>query len=124
MRRMTFAAIAVTAVAFSLAACAGGATSPAQGIWIAEAPAAGEAPSLTLASDGKVSGTDGCNRIVGSWTAEGSAVEFSELATTMMACEGVDDWLNAAVTGTVDGNTLTVYDKGDNAIGELQRAAN
>ena len=45
-------------------------------------------PSLTLASgnDPSVSGSDGCNRIIGSFQLKANKLKFSKMASTMMAC--------------------------------------
>ena len=37
--------------------------------------------------DGQVSGSSGCNRFHGSFTAQGNALAIPPLATTRMACE-------------------------------------
>ena len=79
-------------------------------------------PSLVLADDGGLTGTDGCNRLVGSWTADGANVTFSQVASTRMACEGVDDWLSGLATAVVSGDTLTVSDASGAEIGTLERA--
>lgn len=45
-------------------------------------------PSLTLASghDPQISGSDGCNRIIGSYQLKANKLKFSKIASTMMAC--------------------------------------
>ena len=44
--------------------------------------------SAVFTDDGKVSGTAGCNSYSGSYTTNGSEIEFSvNMALTMMACE-------------------------------------
>ena len=45
-------------------------------------------PSLTLASgnDPSVSGSDGCNRMIGSFQLKANKLKFSKMASTMMAC--------------------------------------
>lgn len=45
-----------------------------------------QTPTLLLHADGSVSGSDGCNRLLGRYRIEGDSVEFSGLASTMMAC--------------------------------------
>lgn len=49
-------------------------------------------PHLVLRSeDRRVSGFGGCNRLMGGYTLDGSSIEFSQMASTMMACaEGAD----------------------------------
>ncbi|MQY29123.1 META domain-containing protein [Nocardia aurantia] len=88
-------------------------------------------PTLTIAADGAVTGSAGCNRLTG--TADlpdngGSDVTF-HLATTRMACaddvmqlEGqVLQALDGHTTATVDGNTLTLRNPG-NGTGLVLRA--
>ena len=82
-----------------------------------------EEPSLAFGNGGSLSGTDGCNRLVGSWTAEGDTITFVEVAQTRMMCEGVDTWLSALTTATIDGDTLTVFDESGEEIGALERAS-
>lgn len=79
------------------------------------------APSLEFAADGRVNGTDGCNRLMGDWTQDGTTVTISHLASTMMACLDVDTWLSAAATAEVDGETLAVFNIDGEPIGTLRR---
>jgi len=78
-------------------------------------------PSLNLGSDGRISGTDGCNRLMGSWTFEDGKVHFSEMGMTMMACPDVDQWLGGAVTAVPEADTLRIYDGAGTEIGSLTR---
>ncbi|MEE6286106.1 META domain-containing protein [Georgenia sp. MJ173] len=80
-------------------------------------------PSLVLSADGRLSGTDGCNRLVGSWTSTGATVSFPALASTMMHCEGVDTWLSSAATAVVSPDVLLVHDEAGAQIGTLARSA-
>ena len=48
-------------------------------------------PHLVFGTDGRVSGADGCNRLMGPYTEKGEAATFGNLAGTMMACPGTDD---------------------------------
>jgi putative lipoprotein len=43
---------------------------------------------LTFQPDGRFSGSAGCNRVSGAYTAEGAALTFGAAATTRMACKG------------------------------------
>ncbi|WP_458315618.1 META domain-containing protein [Mycolicibacterium brisbanense] len=45
-------------------------------------------PTLTIATDGAVTGSTGCNRFTGHAQINGSTIEFGPLATTEMACVG------------------------------------
>ncbi len=51
-----------------------------------------ETPFFKIASDGSVSGHDGCNRFKGQVTlGENQRIEFGDLSTTRMACPQMDD---------------------------------
>jgi heat shock protein HslJ len=43
-------------------------------------------PHLVFQPDGRVSGADGCNRIMGTYTVKGDAIAFGQVAGTQMAC--------------------------------------
>ncbi|GAB3120219.1 META domain-containing protein [Glaciibacter psychrotolerans] len=113
---------AITALALALGGCAsnpGGSGTDATGSW-GTVDVQGE-PSLDLAEGGQLSGTDGCNRLTGTWTQDGNTVKFGPLGSTMMACDGVKTWLNAAESATVDGSTLTILGADGAEIGTLKR---
>lgn len=116
----------VAFAALVVGGCAGGADgsdgSPTdvEGTWGSSAKAS---PNLTFASDGTVTGTDGCNRLTGSWSVDGDVVRLARLASTMMYCEGVDTWLSGAAQVVVSGTTLEVRDDTGTKIGTLERAA-
>lgn len=103
-----------------LAGCASGSSEPADpvGTWGATADGS---PQLVLASDGTVTGTDGCNNMTGSWDEADGTVTFSPFATTMMACEGVDTWLSGAAAATIDANAMDIKDGTGTAIGTLDK---
>jgi len=79
-------------------------------------------PQLVLADDGGLTGTDGCNRLVGSWELKDGTVQFGQVASTMMFCDGVDTWLSGLSTGRVDGSTLHILDVDGHEIGTLARS--
>lgn len=112
--------IAAAAVLAALAGCSapGGEAASFTGTW--GSSASGQ-PNLTIEDDGKVSGTDGCNRLSGTGTVSGDTFRFGNLASTMMACEGVDEWLANASTASVDGGTLVIYDESHKKIGTLEK---
>lgn len=118
-RKVATAILAGAATVLMLSACSGGAQTGAEGTWGSDGD--GE-PQLVLAADGNLSGTDGCNRLMGSWeqTSDGT-VDFGQVALTMMFCEGVDTWLSNLRTGVVDGGTLRILDEAGDEIGTLQR---
>ena len=80
-------------------------------------------PSLELHPDGSFTGSDGCNRIGGSWRLDGDQVVFSDVFTTLMACEDIDTWLSRLATATVTEDFLVVRDQGASRIGTLQRSS-
>lgn len=57
--------------------------------------------TLALGADGKVSGTGGCNRYMGTATLKGDAITFGPMAGTRMACAPAvmnqDDKFHAAL---------------------------
>jgi heat shock protein HslJ len=78
------------------------------------------APVLRFSS-GRLTGSTGCNRLVGSYTADGDRLQVKpDMATTMMACpeplmtqeRAVADALGRAAEFSVDGNRLTIRDAG------------
>jgi heat shock protein HslJ len=115
--------IATLAAALLLAACgSGGSQNLAGTSWrLVEAngqlaPAGVEA-TITFEEGGQVSGSGGCNSYGGTYSVDGNNVTFSQIISTMMACqdEGVMalestflDALNAGGTFDVQGNTLTI----------------
>lgn len=74
------------------------------------------APELTIAADGSVTGSTGCNRMTGNAEVADTTVTFTPMAATMMACpEDVAEIerhvlavLDGEVTYTVDADTLTL----------------
>ena len=66
-------------------------------------------------------GTDGCNRLTGNWELDGATVKMPALASTMMYCEGVDDWLKGATSASISGATMTIEDAEGSIIGTLER---
>lgn len=94
-----------------------------EGFWGSEKPGQ---PNLVLAADdafsGTVAGTDGCNRLTGRWRLDDGVVRFTQMASTMMYCEGVDTWLSQAASAEVRGKTMYVFDREGNAIGTLARS--
>ncbi|WP_454789648.1 META domain-containing protein [Mycolicibacterium lutetiense] len=67
-------------------------------------------PTLTIADDGAVSGSTGCNRITGHATVSGSSIEFGPLATTRMACPPEVDEIEQAVVRVLKGTVQTTID--------------
>lgn len=106
-----------------LTGCAGGAGGDAiLGTWGDGSQAAD--PHLVFSDDGRVSGSDGCNSLSGSWKADGEAVIVSDVATTLMACPDVDTWLGGIAQATLSesDDQLTILDASGTEIGSLDRA--
>lgn len=80
-------------------------------------------PQLSLHSEGRLTGTDGCNRLAGFWTEESGTVRLSEVITTLMFCEGVDTWLSGLHHLRAEGDVLHVYGADGRELGRLRRAA-
>jgi putative lipoprotein len=87
---------------------------------------------LVLQSGGRLSGSDGCNRIMGVYTLKGDAITFGQLAGTQMACADsadVEQRFRAALKGTshwrivgsrlelvgATGKPLAVFERGQQA---------
>lgn len=103
----------------SSSASSNAAPSAPEGVW--GNPENTREPSLELHGDGRLTGTDGCNRLMGRWVLEDGTVRFQEVAMTMMACPDVDQWLASAATAVPTEQTLLVYDGEGNEIGSLTR---
>lgn len=121
--RVTTAVIILTLAGAALGACSdaspsGDPVDDVAGLWGMQ-DTEGIA-SLELAEDGTATGTDGCNRMTGTWEQNGTQVAFGEWATTRMACQSVDTWLSLAVKATVEGENLIFADENGIEIGTLQ----
>ncbi|MDI9917697.1 META domain-containing protein [Rhodococcus sp. IEGM 1379] len=74
------------------------------------------APNFTIAADGTVSGSSGCNRMTGSATVADTTITFTPMGATMMACtedvaaveRQVLTVLDGEVAYTLDAGTLTL----------------
>ena len=72
---------------------------------------------VLLDGSGRVSGSDGCNRIIGSYVQIGDAIKFSALAGTQMACPNTADTerglrraLSGAARWSIAGDRLEFFD--------------
>lgn len=115
--------IGLAAAALLLAGCASGTGAglteeQLTGTWVSDDK--GE-PRLEFDGSGQVTGTDGCNGIMTTYKIDGDSARFEDFASTLMACEGVDDWLRGIRSVTVDGDTLIVSNDDGKKIGELER---
>ena len=122
--RLGFAIVLAANAASILTACASSATAPAashEGTW--GDSASDRSPYLELDDDGTLTGTDGCNRLAGTWKATGNDIAFGEFASTRMACDGVDTWLAKAVSAKVTDSTMIVIGADGSEAGSLERTA-
>ena len=69
------------------------------------------------AEPARIAGSDGCNRMMGSYQVNGTKIEFSEMAGTMMACvNGMEQGaaftkaLSQTITWNIDGERLKLFD--------------
>lgn len=74
------------------------------------------APHVVFMDNGRLRGSTGCNSIMGSVDIKGSALRTGVLATTKMACYGIDerpmaDALSAARDSVIDGQVMTLLDE-------------
>ncbi len=65
-------------------------------------------PNLTFSPDGRVFGSTGCNRFVGSYDLSGEGLRFGPLAGTRMACSVAQSATEAAMTAALD--SITRFD--------------
>ena len=113
-------ALAASVVLLSGCAASDSDESSPVGVWGAT-PDSGDA-YLELTDDGSLAGSDGCNRLIGGWSAENeTTITFTALGSTRMACEGVDTWLSDAASAELDGKTLTVLGASGDSIGTLTK---
>ena len=48
-------------------------------------------PHLVFGAAGRLTGSDGCNRLTGSYAIKGEGISFGEIASTQMACPDSED---------------------------------
>jgi copper homeostasis protein (lipoprotein) len=85
-------------------------------------------PHLVLRSEGStVTGFSGCNRLNGSFIVEGSSIEFTQMATTLMACAASAETERAflAALGKADswrliGNHLDLLDSAGDMVARFE----
>ena len=97
-----------------------------EGQAISTKPTDNNIPSLLLNSaDQRLSGADGCNRMMGSYTATDTELSFSQIATTMMACmdeninktsQAYGQALSKVASYQVTPTTLILKDKDGNTV--------
>jgi len=120
MRVRSAGLVLIGALSLSLAGCAAPAAIQVTGTWGDQTQQG--TPSLELGPNGALSGTDGCNQLVGEYVATGADLVFEQVASTKMFCEGIDTWLANLATASVTGDTMTLFDSAGVEIGSLERA--
>ncbi|MFT4173175.1 MAG: META domain-containing protein [Rhodocyclaceae bacterium] len=93
-------------------------------------PAGQRPPYLTLLSEGRLTGSGGCNLLNGHYTLAGNALAFAQVAGTEMACmNGMDQesrFVNALAqvyAWRIDGEHLELLDRGGNPLARFEAAA-
>ncbi|MDR2326609.1 MAG: META domain-containing protein [Acidovorax sp.] len=94
-------------------------------------PAQGQTAQLNLLARGKLAGSGGCNRIMGSWRQKGERLQFGQVATTRMAClgaaahteEGLLKVLERTAGWRVHGDRLELLDAKGKLLAQLQAEA-
>jgi heat shock protein HslJ len=116
-------ALALTVV-LAAAGCAGGAGSDGETDDGADSAATGtwrDGTAWLTLDDGRVTGSDGCNGVNGSYSAEGDSVTFALEMTTMKACAGVTITFTNLVSAVVADDELTLRGADDAVITTLAR---
>jgi len=75
---------------------------------------------LNFAKDGKLTGNGGCNGLGGNYKVDGDQITFSQITSTLMACDdpqmAQEDVVHKVLTGIasfkIEGNTLTITKDG------------
>ncbi|MCE8017877.1 META domain-containing protein [Halomonas sp. MCCC 1A17488] len=88
-----------------------------------------ETPHFTVSSDGRVSGSDGCNQLNGRVRLdEGNRIQFSELATTRRGCAQLEDakrvtgMMENAYRFLIDHDRLVLFGPDQRVLGGWKRA--
>lgn len=119
--------------AWTLTACAGGASASLTGSWklISYGSKSNPTPgapdvdtTVTFGSDGKISGNVGCNSFGGDYKVRGDKIVFGQIVSTLMGCPNPIGQQESAVfsafTGeaafNVDGSTLTIASADGNPV--------
>lgn len=117
-KRAAAVAVGIAAIMALSAGCTGERVS-AEGTW---GTGSEGKPQLVLDAGGALSGTDGCNRLFGTWEqSDDQTVSFGDLGSTLMACPDVDTWLAGLSSGVLDGGIMHIQDSAGTEIGNLAR---
>jgi heat shock protein HslJ len=120
--------LTLLSISLALSACTAGngqASASVLGSWklISYGPAASPTPAvpnteagITFNQDETVTGNSGCNGFGGKYDVDGNQITFSEIVSTLMACDDArmaqETVVHQVLTGTasykIEGNTLTL----------------
>ena len=85
---------------------------------------------IVMNNENRISGSDGCNRIIGSYQIDGNSIHFSKLGSTMMACpEGMEqaDQFRTALGATtyyrIVGQHFELFDNNDQMLIRFEAVA-
>lgn len=120
-RKVIFA-VTATAALLLLASCsAEEAAAPAPsplGFWGSEEY---DQPNLSFSAD-TVNGTDGCNRLNGSWHHdENGRIRFEDVTSTRMHCAWVNTWLEDLDSAVINHQEMHVFNASGVEIGTLAK---
>lgn len=110
---------AALCAALLLSSCASGVAASPNPVGTWGATAEGQ-PQLVLEEGGTLHGTDGCNRLVGTWEESNGTISFGPMAGTRMFCEGADPWLADAASGKIVSGALELMNDKNVEIGTLK----
>ena len=84
-------------------------------------------PHLKFNADGKVNGSTGCNRLMGTYKLEGNKLQFSQMITTKMACPQLGNLeqtflqaVHATAAMRISGKTLELKDAAGKVVMRLE----
>ncbi len=131
MKRLTRTVALASVVSFAalgLAACSSGSSATPDKVTAAEVVGVWGTPDtqgeavVDLADNGEFGGNSGCNVIGGSWEVDAEGrLSFGPIHSTMMYCEGVDEWLLQASSAVVQGEKMVFSDENGKQLGTLER---
>jgi heat shock protein HslJ len=91
------------------------------GTWTEDGSDSLQQPYISVEEDGTFRGSDGCNTLSGTWTyTDSDGVVLGDIASTKIACEGIDTWLSQAATARVQAGVMTVHSADGTILGRLE----